>query len=274
MIPSTIAANIEDYLPSLIAMDQADCPVVHSFGPGIYIREVSLPAGILAVGHYHNTPHMNVMLKGRMTLLGDDGIAKEISAPFMMTSGPGRKVAVIHEDVVWLNIYSTEETDVSVLEEKLFNKAQCFIDFQETKLKAERLRISCDNSDFTKMLEQFGLSKEFVHDVSRNEADMVPLPNGSYKILVADSPIQGRGLFATAPIAPGDVIAPARIAGGRTIAGRFTNHSATPNAQMTLADNGDVDLVAIRSISGCKGGMCGEEITIDYRQALTLGSKQ
>ena len=31
---------------------QVDCPVVHRFGPGIYIREVTIPAGALSIGHY------------------------------------------------------------------------------------------------------------------------------------------------------------------------------------------------------------------------------
>jgi len=39
---------------------------------------------------------------------------------------------------------------------------------------------------------------------------------------------------------------------------------------MVLLPNNDIDLVAIRDIDGCKGGSLGEEITIDYRQALSL----
>ena len=69
---------------------------------------------------------------------------------------------------------------------------------------------------------------------------------------------------------PGAVIAPARIAGKRTPAGRYTNHSAKPNAVMVQLPSGDIDLVASRHISGCAGGQLGEEITIDYRQALRL----
>lgn len=265
--------KITKALPALLHMEQADCPVVHSFGPGVYIREVFLPAGILAIGHYHKTAHMNIMLKGRLSLLNDDGTLKEVRAPLMMTSQPGRKTAIIHEDTVWLNIYATDETDVSVLEDTLLEKEQCFLEYKEKKLLEEKFRITYENEDFKKMLEQFGMSEEFAYTVSRNEADMIPLPNGSYKIVVSDSPIQGKGLFATASIEPGDLIAPARIDGHRTIAGRFTNHSAIPNAEMTLTPCGDINLTAIRNISGCKGGMPGEEITIDYRQALMLGSK-
>ena len=67
-----------------------------------------------------------------------------------------------------------------------------------------------------------------------------------------------------------ELIAPARIDGKRTPAGRFTNHSKTPNAEMVLSGNGDIFLFAKQSISGCKGGNVGAEITVDYRQAMAL----
>jgi len=72
----------------------------------------------------------------------------------------------------------------------------------------------------------------------------------------------------------GDLIAPARIAGMRTPAGRYTNHSNTPNSAMILTACGDINLIALRDIEGCKGGDNGEEITIDYRQALALSGIQ
>lgn len=261
---------LESALPALLALDQVECPVVHSFGPGVYMREVLLPAGSLIIGHHHNSAHMNIMLCGRLTLANDDGTFTELSAPAMMTSGPGRKIAVIHEDVVWINVYATTETDVDVLESTLLDKGQTFLDFQATQSRAASLRLTCDRSDYDVMLDECGLDADVVWSMSRNEDDMTGLPPGSYKCKVGDSSIQGKGLLATAPIHAGETIAPARIDGKRTIAGRYTNHSPRPNAVMVNTPSG-VDLVAIADIAGCRGGMDGEEITIDYRQALALG---
>jgi hypothetical protein len=39
---------------------------------------------------------------------------------------------------------------------------------------------------------------------------------------------------------------------------------------MVSLPNGNIDLVALTDIEGCKGGSMGTEITIDYRQALAL----
>jgi hypothetical protein len=43
---------------------------------------------------------------------------------------------------------------------------------------------------------------------------------------------------------------------------------------MIPLENGDIDLVALRDIAGCKGGELGAEITIDYRKALALSGIQ
>jgi hypothetical protein len=37
--------------------------------------------------------------------------------------------------------------------------------------------------------------------------------------------------------------------------------------------DGDLYMSASENISGCKGGILGAEITVDYRQALPLGAK-
>ena len=88
--------------------------------------------------------------------------------------------------------------------------------------------------------------------------------------MVADSKIEGKGLFATGNFEPNEVIAPARLGGKRTPAGRYTNHAKNANAMMVLRDNGDIDLVASASINGCKGGNLGEEITVNYDQVIVM----
>jgi hypothetical protein len=104
--------------------------------------------------------------------------------------------------------------------------------------------------------------------------DQILMPFGSYKVMIANSKIDGKGVFATGNFKEGEVIAPARIDGKRTPIGRYTNHSKSINAIMVLRDNGNIDLVAKKAINGCQGGNLGEEITIDYRQALSLATRR
>ena len=251
-------------------MPQVSCPVIHRFGPGIYMREVSIPADTFAVGHYQNFEHLNVMLKGRVSVMSDNGSVIELQAPLIFVGKPGRKIGYVHETMVWLNIYQTDETDVDKLESYFITKsdewrANDFLKKQITCFKSE-----VDNADYLKLLAEFGFTEKQAKQQAHNEADLIDLPFGGYKIKISDSRIEGKGLFATADIMPGEIIAPARIDNKRTIAGRYTNHSISPNAHMMRGENNDINLVALMPISGCKGGKDGEEITVSYRASLEL----
>lgn len=129
---------------------------------------------------------------------------------------------------------------------------------------------NADIDDFKGMLREFGYTAGTVLAQSENPRDRIALPAGEYKIAVADSAISGSGLFATADIQNGETIAPARLQNKRTIAGRFTNHAEKPNAAMVLLDNDNINLVSITPIHGPRPAILGEEITIDYRQALKI----
>ena len=109
-----------------LALPQVDCPVVHHFGPGIYVREVLMPAGTLVVGHHHKTPHLNVFLSGSLVLLDQAGQAKTLHAPFLFVSEPGRKVAWTVTDCIWQNVVATDETDIDALEALMFDKSAIF----------------------------------------------------------------------------------------------------------------------------------------------------
>ena len=254
----------------MLQQPQVACPVVHHFGPGIYIREVFLPAGAWAIGHRQKYPHVNVMLKGRVVVLNEDGSTSELQAPLMFVGQPGRKVGHVLEDVVWQNIYATDETDVEKLEAHFLDKSPTWtLNQQQIKAQSVAAR-EADRQDFDVMLRQSGFSHEVVQSQSLNEDDQTPLPQGSWKLKIAPSDIAGKGVFVTSSVDAGEVIAPARLNGLRTPAGRYTNHARVPNARMELLPSGDIQLVAMRPISGCMGGMDGEEVTIDYRQALSL----
>jgi hypothetical protein len=119
-------------------------------------------------------------------------------------------------------------------------------------------------SDYQYFLNEYGLSEEYVQSLVQNESDQIGMPEGFNHIFVNFSEIDGLGLFTLFPYKAGQMIAPARINGMRTPAGRFTNHSGTPNAIFAVNDFNDLVLIAIKPISE------KEEITIDYRQAMEI----
>jgi hypothetical protein len=255
---------------SMLRLPQAECAVIHHFGPGLYVREVHMPAGILAVGHAQRFEHLNVFLKGRVRMLNDDGTTTDLVAPMMFVGKPGKKAGYVLEDVVWQNIYATDETDIEKLERMFLVKSDDFAAHQAAQAAEQAAEHEDDRADYLAMLDETGFDHATARAQSENEADQCPYPFGAWRVKTGVSAIEGTGLFATAPIGAGELIAPARIDGKRTPAGRYTNHSKSPNAEMALLPNGDINLISLRAIAGCHGGQDGEEITIDYRAALAL----
>jgi hypothetical protein len=209
------------------------------------------------------------MIAGKVTMVNEDGSYTELTAPQVFVSNPGRKIGYIHEDMVWQNVYSTNETDVEKLEDMFLNKSITWQENQKNQNLLLTLDHSLDIADYYSAITEFGFDHKTVRKQTENTNDQIPMPYGNYKMMVSDSKIDGKGVFATGNIELNEVIAPARIDNMRTPAGRYTNHSKNPNALMVLKDN-DIYLVAKKPIFGCFGGNLGEEITIDYRQALNL----
>lgn len=262
--------NIEDLEADMMKEEQADCPVVHHFGPGICIRELSMTAGTLAIGHRQKYDHVNIVLKGKVAILTDQGDVQIITAPLIFNGKPGRKIGIVLEDVVWQNVYATELTDVASVEEHFLDKSPVFQDVNLARFNQLSSKTIEDRVDFELMLQEHGLSADEVRRQSEDISDLIYMPSGSWRFKIDVSPIQGTGIFATMPIAVAEVIGPGRINGKRTPIGRYTNHSKNPNAKFVVYPDGNIELVAIKNISGCRGGYNGEEITVDYRQVLNL----
>jgi hypothetical protein len=115
-IASLLEKKIGTLYDTAVAQPQIQCEEKHHFGPNIYIKEVTMPAGALIIGKHHRMEHLCNMVSGRMFILQEDGSKKELVAPMTFMAKPGRKVAYIVETVVFQNIYSTSETDIEKLE--------------------------------------------------------------------------------------------------------------------------------------------------------------
>jgi len=123
-IDSLLSQKVETLLAKSLELPQVDCQTKHYFGPSIYIREVTMPAGSVVIGKPHRKEHMCVMLSGKMIIVKEDGSRQELVAPMTFVGSPGRKVAYILETTVFQNIFVTNETDIDKLESMLVDNAQ------------------------------------------------------------------------------------------------------------------------------------------------------
>lgn len=99
--------------------DQIDVPVQHHFAPGVYMRQMDAAAGTLVVSKMHRTEHMNILLKGSLTVATEDGI-QLMTAPCVLKSMPGTKrIGYFHEDSSWITIHPTSDTDLERIEQQV-----------------------------------------------------------------------------------------------------------------------------------------------------------
>lgn len=71
-------------------LPQADCPVRHYFAPGMYLREMTIPCGIVVVGAVHKHEHLAILSQGTIRLSTEEGVV-EFTAPATIHSFPGIK---------------------------------------------------------------------------------------------------------------------------------------------------------------------------------------
>lgn len=109
--------------PDAFIGDSDNCPLTHSFAPGVYVRQIEIPAGTLVVGKIHKHEHPNFLMKGRVSVLTESGGVEELVAPLQMISPAGTKrIVYAHEDTVWTTIHVTDSTDLEEIEDHVIAK--------------------------------------------------------------------------------------------------------------------------------------------------------
>lgn len=101
-------------------LPQLEMPLVHRFTPGLYIRQITMPAGSVVISRVHKTTHPFVISKGRCSVWSEEHGVQELSAPHCGITTPAtRRILVIHEETVWTTFHPTAETDLAKLEAEL-----------------------------------------------------------------------------------------------------------------------------------------------------------
>ena len=123
---------IEELEKQCLSLPQVDFPVSHYFGPDIYIREMTMPAGTLAIGHAHKFEHTNILLKGKI-LVNMGGDVQILEAPLIFKGNPGRKAAYFIEDTIWQNIHATELKSLDEIENHFIEKSDNWLAAQNSE---------------------------------------------------------------------------------------------------------------------------------------------
>jgi hypothetical protein len=104
-------------LPTVIEL-----PVLHHFTPGLYIRELHSPAGVIATTYIHKQRHPFVLLEGKVLVFVPGRDPVELSAPHWgITEAGTRRVCYVVDPCVWMTFHPTTLTDIDEIERELYD---------------------------------------------------------------------------------------------------------------------------------------------------------
>ena len=100
--------------PNQVNLDE---DTYHHFAPGVYLRELFIPEGVVITGAIHRTKHLTIVANGTVRITTDDGV-KELTGPAVFVSEIGAKKAIYAiTDATVMNPLPTMETDIMKIEE-------------------------------------------------------------------------------------------------------------------------------------------------------------
>lgn len=106
------ANELDNLYKKLLDFPEAEMPLHHAFLPGIYVRQIFMPAGTAVISRIHKFTHPYYVSKGKLLVWHNDGAVLAIEAPHAgITQAGTQRVLYILEDTVWTTMHITDLTD-------------------------------------------------------------------------------------------------------------------------------------------------------------------
>jgi hypothetical protein len=111
-------------------------PILSRYAKGMYIRQISIPAGHFVIGRLHREDHYNVITKGKVSVLTEEGGLEVFTAPVSMISPAGcKRVLFTHEDTEWTTTHVTDLTDVDEIEKQVIAPSYTALGWTDPKIE-------------------------------------------------------------------------------------------------------------------------------------------
>lgn len=112
--------------------------LTHRFTPGLYSREIVLPAGSWNISKIHKTEHQYIISNGHVEVYdAATNTVTHIRGPHHGITQPGTQRAVFaHEDTIWTTFHPTTLTTPEEIEDEIIQKPdENSITISEEKMK-------------------------------------------------------------------------------------------------------------------------------------------
>ena len=94
----------------------------HYFAPGVYAREVFIPAGTVLIGARHKTEHL-VLFAGDITVWHEGHMVRITGHHTLVSKPQTKRVGFAHMDTYCTGFFPTSKTDVRELESDLVEES-------------------------------------------------------------------------------------------------------------------------------------------------------
>jgi hypothetical protein len=111
-------------------------PLLHRYATGMYIRQITIPAGHLVIGRIHKEAHYNVITKGIVSILTEASGLEVLAAPVSMISPAGcKRLLFTHEETEWTTTHATYLTDPDEIERQVIAPSYTAIGWHDPKVE-------------------------------------------------------------------------------------------------------------------------------------------
>ena len=126
IVVSPSRKSVERLEAHLLQFPEVEIETEHRFVPGLYIRQITIPAGVTCTGAPCRFQHFSVMVRGKIHTLVD-GSMRVIEGYHEWIAPAGvKRVGLALEETVWFCVYPNpdDERDLNVLEARIFEQAE------------------------------------------------------------------------------------------------------------------------------------------------------
>lgn len=107
----------------ILKLPPRECPLVHRFTPGLYIREIFMPKDTILTSLLHLTTHPFFVLQGDVSVYYHGVPAQRYKAPYTgITEAGTRRMLYTHEDTIWTTCHVTDLTDPDEIIESITSR--------------------------------------------------------------------------------------------------------------------------------------------------------
>jgi hypothetical protein len=107
----------------ILKLPPRECPLIHRFTPGLYIREIFMPKDTILTSLLHLTTHPFFVLQGDVSVYYHGVPAQRYKAPYTgITEAGTRRMLYTHEDTIWTTCHVTDLTDPDEIIESITSR--------------------------------------------------------------------------------------------------------------------------------------------------------